>query len=270
VTGVYACRPEDLLVNLAFPKLMNLRSSKSASKNVTHEKKSRARMMTPTDGMGSVIQALVRELEDQIVYGVQIENVEDSKLSNFTNQVWTIPAPLLSAALQKADPASSNALKEVRYSSLITATGFFDETKMRAPRGVGVLIPRDQGLRTLGVLYNSSSFPNRALKPRTTSLTFMFGGTADTAAIDLTDLEIKTIIRIEAEKIFGAGSGALLHTEITRWKQAIPLYDASLLHAINAMRNGFFSRPGRLVFANYSGQVSIRGLIESLPQFSAG
>jgi hypothetical protein len=49
---------------------------------------------------------------------------------------------------------------------------------------------------------------------------------------------------------------------VRRWERAIPLYGDELRAARDAATAGWCSQPGRLLFGNYTGEVSIRGMIE--------
>ena len=91
----------------------------------------------------------------------------------------------------------------------------------------------------------------------------MFGGIQDPSALSLLDDELKLIIEKEAALLFGA-TQAPLSLVITRWSNAIPLYSNSLASLHDSLKNGFCGARGQVLFSNYSGQVSIRGMIETL------
>ena len=56
------------------------------------------------------------------------------------------------------------------------------------------MIPRSESYRMLGVLFNSSAFENRVNSEEFVSMTYMFGGTEDPTALELSDVEIEKII----------------------------------------------------------------------------
>ena len=64
--------------------------------------------------------------------------------------------------------------------------------------------------------------------------------------------------------LFGLKHSAPLELTIHRWPRAIPRYDARLENAWTEARRGWCSQPGRVIFGNYSGQVSLRGMIEAV------
>jgi oxygen-dependent protoporphyrinogen oxidase len=217
-------------------------------------------MMTPKAGMESVVQKLKELIGPDLHLNHPIEELPD-----VPNLVVCVPPPELARLIEKSDPDSANALRAVRASPLVTITAFARSMDFHngPPRGVGVLIPRNEGLRILGVLFNSSSFPERVIEPETVSMTVMLGGTTDPNAVKLGDEEITGLITRELGALLGF-QGNLLHREITRWSSAIPVYSRSLQGARATLSKGFFSKPGRVLFTNYSKDVSIRGMIDAL------
>ncbi|MBU6154443.1 MAG: FAD-dependent oxidoreductase [Bdellovibrionales bacterium] len=269
VTGVFAASPEELLLSAAFPRLVPEFPEKSLVGNFLSKRKSKSapkaeppRMMAPRFGMTDLIAKLRSKLATEIEYGRKLESLPDS------NVVLAIPAPDLATLLDANDPMAARALREIEYSPLITCTVFIrsDSFTKNPPRGVGVLIPRDEGLRILGVLFNSSAFPERTKTPEMHSYTVMLGGTSDPKALELSDLQIREIIETELKTLFHlrAPSDAI---EITRWKKAIPVYSGKVREAREALKRTLCSRPGTMVFTNYSKDVSIRGMILALKGF---
>ena len=270
VTGVYAATPEELRLATAFPSLVPSDPRRSLFWNLlearkkTGGSKKRPMMMSPKDGMESVIHRLRERIGPDLYLNHPIEELPD-----VPNLVVCVPPPELARLIERADPVSASALNSVKASPLVTITVFAKKSDFRngPPRGVGVLIPRNEGLRMLGVLFNSSSFPGRTSQPETVSLTVMIGGTTDPEALELGDEELSSLITRELDVLLGF-TGSLLHREITRWPSAIPLHSEALENSRRLLSNGFFSFPGRVLFTNFSKEVSIRGMIETLKLLS--
>ena len=74
-------------------------------------------------------------------------------------------------------------------------------------------------------------------------------------SIDLTESFISRLFGIERPEIVA--------THIHRWTRAVPIYGPEVSSAWEVARRTFCARPGNLLFGNYSGQVSLRGMIES-------
>ncbi len=264
VTGVYACTPSDLNARITFPKLVPTNPLLSLFEHIRiakkkSEKKKRSQMMVPLNGMQDLIEKLEIRLKDEIRYDTPIEQIPTS-----ANIVLSVPAQSLAKLIAKDDPVSAEKLLKVTYAPLITITVFYNKASFKtAPRGVGVLVPRNEGLRLLGCLFNSSSFPNRSHDENVVSLTVMYGGTADPDALNLDDAELVSMFKRELSILFAVKDDPL-HFEITRYTKAIPLYSHDLKIAQDSLKIGFSAHPGRVIFSNFSKEVSIRGLIETL------
>jgi hypothetical protein len=50
---------------------------------------------------------------------------------------------------------------------------------------------------------------------------------------------------------------------INRWRRAIPQYSTALPSVWRTARESWCAEPGRILFGNYTGQVSLRGMIET-------
>ena len=245
--GIFACLPSELNAKFSFPKLLPTKTNQSLFQHLRSLRKKpkakRAEMMVFKNGTEDLILKLESQLKDQI------------KLNSNIMDLNTIEGNLV----------LSTPTHDVDYSPLVTATVFISKHafKNKAPHGVGVLIPRGENLRMLGCLFNSSAFSGRTLLEDEVSLTVMYGGTSDPSAVLLSEDELKLIIRAETTLLLGVKSEPA-HIEITKWQRAIPIYSLKLTQYIEEISKKFCSRPGKVVFTNYSGQVSIRGMIETV------
>ena len=259
VRGIYGADPEQLDLELAFPALKlppgHSLVSYRLHKLRKQERCARPVMMAPAKGLGALVEALRERLGDRVQLGRAVE-----ELPMEGNIALAVPAFEAARLLERQDPALAESLRAISYTPLVSIT-VFAEMK-RPPRGVGVLIPRrESARRILGVLFNSSSFPGRA-KPGFESLTVMLGG--QYAALD--DGAMKVLLTEELQALFGDLKTA--HTEIHRWPRAIPRYDRTLGQALAQARQGWCAKPGRILFGNYTGQVSLRGMIETVARIS--
>lgn len=263
VTGIFACSPSELSTGAAFPNLVvepglslfqQLRKSRGL-------KKERSTMMSPAGGMASLTKALsgylTLKLGDRMKLGSEV-----TELPPDGNIVICTDAAVAASLLQSQDPKMAKAVASVEYAPLLSVTVFAKRGQFeKEPQGVGVLIPRSEGYRSLGVLFNSSSFPHRVTDDSLVSFTVMLGGTRDKDAVRLTEVEIKDIITFELQKLLGL-KGEPAYLEINRWPRAIPIYSDQVEIVWDLARRGWCSKPGQILFGNYSGKVSIRGMIE--------
>ncbi len=265
--GVYGARPSELAVQAAFPFLevgsdetlfQVLRKRKAARGKVA-----KAEMRAPRDGMGALIDALVERLDSRLgsrfQLGTEVKELPDAK------NVWlSTPAGVSAKLVAGHDPAAAEQLDRVRYAPLVSATVFVTLRQLAAFRhGTGVLIPPSENRACLGVLFPSSTFGHRVSEARFSSFTMMLGGTVNPGILEQSDDELRETILEELTVLVGL-TGDPLHIEICRWPRAIPVYSPGLVEVWKNLREGWCREPGRVLMGNYTGDVSIRGMIETL------
>ncbi len=278
LTGIYAARPSEICVSAAFPALevpagqsllsallRKLRLRLLSSKKKSAPKSQSKKMMAPKMGMGALVGALERRLEERL--GDRFRKGETvSVLPDSPNVILAVPASRASALLAQKDSRLSQALSEIEYAPLVSATIFISKAAFSSlPRGVGVLFPEAEKRDCLGVLFNSSAFSDRVRdEAEWVSLTMMLGGTIRPEMIKKADHELFDLIRNELKILFGLDDSSVQSARIVlnRWTHAIPKYDQKTMAAWNAARSGWCSVPGHVLTGNYTGQISIRGMMQ--------
>jgi oxygen-dependent protoporphyrinogen oxidase len=267
--GIFGAEPEEISVSAAFPQLCvphghSLLSFVLAKKwrktpPVAVKRKvvkiPRGPISAPENGMGEWVAALTSHLEKRLGERFQ-KNAQLTDIENEKNLILSVPA---SEAAKFIKNELSEALKAIKYAPLITATVFVRATDLDVqPTGLGVLMPRTEGRKCLGILYNSGAFDNRTTDLSTVSFTVMLGG-GD--MLDRSDVELKAVVTSELREIFGLKNDPL-EIHLHRWKSAVPTYNKQLLDTWSLAQATWCSRPGRVLFGNYTGQVSLRGMLE--------
>ncbi|HYN43234.1 MAG TPA: protoporphyrinogen oxidase [Thermoanaerobaculia bacterium] len=135
--------------------------------------------------------------------------------------VSTLDATALASLLEARLPRSAPQLSAMTYSRLaVVLQAFRPERVGDAPRGFGVLVPRGEGLRSLGILYLSSLFPQRV--PEGVALTTsFFGGALDPASPDLTEGDLLKLAEAEVRRLHPA-IGPRVHARVLKWPAALP------------------------------------------------
>ena len=89
----------------------------------------------------------------------------------------------------------------------------------------------------------------------------MMGGSRQSHWLQASDDEIRQAIKLELFEVLGIREPAavLIH----RWPAALPQYSADLPDVWQLARETWCATPGRMLFGNYTGQISLRGMIES-------
>lgn len=263
--GVYAARPSELAIGAVFPKMVVnpgnslisqlLRNWRLGPKNPRDREK---KMVVPRLGMEALTQALGDYLRKSSRCRILL-NQKVEALSAGKN--WVISTDAISAAgiLGAEFLELSQKLSAVRYAPLITATVF--TRAAQPPRGIGVLVPEVSRRGCLGILFNSSAFSERICGEGLQSFSVMLGGTSGPELFRMDDHALEALIRDEMRVILGVTEVTAI--EIKKWERAIPIYSPELMETWEIAAQYLKDRPGIVFFGNYTGQVSIRGMIES-------
>jgi oxygen-dependent protoporphyrinogen oxidase len=274
--GVFGAEPEEISVSAAFPQLCvpkghslisfflakKWRKTPPVAVKRNWVKIPRGPISVPENGMGEWVSSLTKHLELRL--GERFEkNKTVSDLRDEKNLVLAVPAREAARLLAKENNAELvNALQTVTYAPLIAATVFVRAADLKInPKGLGVLMPRSEGRKCLGVLYNSGAFDHRVKDPDTVSMTVMLGGSNGGELLKKPDEEIRSLIAIELRDLFGMKSEPL-EIRLHRWEAAVPTYNKHLLNTWKLAEESWCSTPGHVLFGNYTGQVSLRGMLE--------
>jgi protoporphyrinogen/coproporphyrinogen III oxidase len=225
--------------------------------------KARKRMVAPIGGMGELAARLEAELDrrlgDRFRRGVPVMEIPAAP-----NIIVTVPAYAAARLFAAAEPELARALGEVRYTPVVSVTAFVEQAALPRPvKGVGALAADGDGRASLGVLFTSSAFAGRvADDERLASFAVLLGGTSRPEWVSATDEEIRRAVAKELRDLTGL-RGEPLQTAISRWPRAIPQYSTELPTIWQKARETWCAAPGRVLFGNYTGQVSLRGMIEA-------
>lgn len=253
--GIYAAEPEELDQQLAFPR-MTIPEGRTlvdkVFKNKTPAEKSV--VIAPANGMAELITRLTEFVQQhpqgQIIFNSPVETLPDN-----ANILISTPAKIAGRLIR------SDRLANIQYAPMVSATVFVKKADIKKLQGIGVLNARGEDKKILGILFNSSTFDNRAQQDYV-SLTVMMGGTSNPDILQKMDQEIEALIRSELSRILDF-KGEWLLAHITRWPNAIPLYSAELRETLDELKDGWCAKPGHMLFGNYTGEVSIRGMCQS-------
>lgn len=267
VRGIHGVQPAELNVATAFPSLhlpegktlLGAILSKHRTSASRRGKKTRA---APRFGMGDLVVRLEQHLERRL--GSRFRKGEKvDQLPETANVIIATPAYAAARLVRSASVALGNKLAEVCYTPIVSATVFVDQHAFERPvQGVGVLMPAREQTRSLGILFNSSSLAYRVTdESRFASFTVMMGGTAQPHWLATSDEEIRQAIKLELSTVLGIREPR--EVVIHRWPAALPRYSSNLRDIWTFARQSWCATPGRLLFGNYTGQISLRGMIES-------
>ena len=267
VRGIYGVQPADLGVTAAYPSLNIPRGKTLIGTMLSKKRKSSAKQekkirMAPEFGMGDLVVKLEQHLEGKL--GSRFRKSEMlTTLPDAANVILATPAYAAASIIEDAAPQLSATLRSVKYTPIVSVTVFVARDAFDHPvHGTGALMPACENRKSLGILFNSSSFDYRvADDSQFASFTVMMGGTSQQHWLHASDDEIRQAIKLELAELLGIREPAAV--KIHRWPRALPQYSATLPEVWQQARDGWCAKPGRMLFGNYTGQISLRGMIET-------
>ncbi|MBT1070662.1 protoporphyrinogen oxidase [Pelotalea chapellei] len=253
VSGIFAGDPETMSLISCFPRIAELEREYGglvkAMVMLAKKKKqdvAQGKVVSSAAGPGGVLtsfregiqylsDALAESLGDVVRSGSPVVRVEKGSSSRYrlTGQDGSIheadlvivAAPAFAAAsmLEEFDPAVTSVLNQIRYASMtVICCGYECESIAHPLDGFGYLIPKKEGLSTLGTLWDSSMFENRAPQG-TVLLRSMMGGACFPEYIKLSDDEVLARVRQDLRTVMGIEATPSF-VRIFRHQQAIPQY----------------------------------------------
>ncbi len=216
-------------------------------------------------GMAVPIEALTESLAGENLRGATrvtgIESLErgfrvfladslgESSTLDADAVVLACPAPGMAQILDSLVPAAAASLSKVALAGVHVVCLAYEQAQIGGDvRGFGALIPRSEGLRTLGVLYVHATFAGHAPSDRVL-LRAMVGGRHDPLANELGDEELRQLVRAELSPLLNI-EGEPVFQRNFRWNEGIPQYEMGHLTRISNARDALKSYPGVFLTGN--------------------
>jgi len=288
VSGIYAGDPEQISLRAAFPKLYEaeraaggvvrgmFRAAKSPNTAVTANRpRRRPTVISFRQGNQALVSALADKLGGSVRCNLTVGSVQKTE-QGFTIKtqnsgrpeevhcnrvVLATPTRAAASLLAGLAPEAAILLREIPYAPVaVVSLGYRRDRVRHSLRGFGFLIPRSAGVRTLGTVWNSSQFPNRAPAGQVL-LTSFIGGATDSAAVDLSDQELSAIVHREISTILGI-TGSPAKERVTAYQSAIPQYNLGHTARLKKIRDAIQLVPGLWLTGNYLQGPAVGACIE--------
>jgi protoporphyrinogen/coproporphyrinogen III oxidase len=275
VSGVYAGDPEQLSVRAAFPMVEQwerehgsvLRGAiKSRPKGET--KASKPQLCSFRGGVAALPRAMASKLGENLTAditvlglnrskqtGVELFDLElagpgGSEMSSSRALVIATPAYAGANLTRAISPALSAALSSVAYAPVVVVAAAYKRTQVLDPLyGFGFLVPRKEGIRTLGTVWNSSLFPGRAPDGAVTITSFI-GGATDLGIVQHSDQEISQIVQQDNSMLLGI-TGEPIAGKVWKYPRALPQYNLGHGGIVESIREGARTILGLFLAGNY-------------------
>jgi protoporphyrinogen/coproporphyrinogen III oxidase len=288
VSGIYAGDPEKLSLRASFPKLHEFETKygsvlRGAMKSRPAKGTPRPGLCSFREGMETLPRALAARLGDALLSETKVLGTRRGKANG--NSSFEVDVTrnghreiLLASAVIMAAPvdAATEILKDVsdkfaapfariEYAPVaVVAAGYRRDQVRHAGNGFGFLVPRSEGLRVLGTVWNSSLFPGRAPENMACFTSFA-GGATDPALCGMSDDEIVEIICGEVGSILGI-TGPPVTRMIHRYALALPQYNLGHSEIVSALNAAASPVPGLFLTGNYLSGPSIGSCVERANQ----
>jgi oxygen-dependent protoporphyrinogen oxidase len=281
VSGVYAGDPERLSVRAAVPKIYALeaRHGSLIVGALSRMLRGRAggpqpagRLVSFRGGMRTLPVAIARALGERMVLGAAVtalaRNGEGwiartaAREYRARRVLLALPAYAAAALLEPWSAQAARELAAIVYAPIAAVGLGFRRAQIRhALDGFGMLIPRRENRKTLGVLFSSTLFPGRAPEGHAL-LTAFIGGARYPGIAQAEDESVVERILADLRPLLGI-EGAPVMTRVTRWTRAIPQYELGHLERLARLDAALAALPGLHLRANYRDGISVADCVEN-------
>jgi len=252
VSGIFAGDPETMSLRSCFPRIHELEVEyggliKAMLKLAKQKKAARraGQAVASAAGPGGVLTSFregIQELTDSVAFGLQGElhtgtevvtiakvaggfqlKLSDGTILESDLVVSACPAHVLASIVEGLDAKMAGLLRDIPYAPMnVVCFGYPRERIQTDLDGFGYLIAKKEGRNTLGTLWDSSIFPNRAPAGRVL-LRSMMGGATNPGAITLEEEEVIARVKADLKTIMGIDVDPEF-VRVFRHQQAIPQY----------------------------------------------
>ncbi|MBA0652819.1 hypothetical protein Goklo_020045 [Gossypium klotzschianum] len=211
-------------------------------------------------------------------YNLTFETPEGMVSLQSRSVVMTIPSHVASNLLHPLSAAAADALSQFYYPPVASVTVSYPKEAIRKEclidgelKGFGQLHPRSQGIETLGTIYSSSLFPNRAPSGRVLLLNYI-GGATNTGILSKTEVELVEAVDRDLRKmLINPNAKDPLVLGVRVWPKAIPQFLVGHLDLLDtakmALRDSGFH--GMFLGGNYVSGVALGRCVEGAYEVAA-
>jgi protoporphyrinogen/coproporphyrinogen III oxidase len=286
VSGIYAGDAEKLSLRAAFPQLHEaervsgsiIRGMVRASKSKKGPKHKPA-LQSFLDGNGTFARALAARLGPALRTEVSVTDIRVASAGTSTNYevaltangstehlvtdnvVFTTPALPATNLLRGIHPGLASALASIEYSPVaVVSLGYPKDNIGQSLDGFGFLIPRSEGLRTLGTVWNSSLFPGRAPDGHSLFTSFV-GGATDPQAVALSPDELAALVHKEIAPLLQVRQ-APTFSNVTLYPRALPQFNLGHAQRVASLQKLGVEFPGLWLAGSYLRGPAIGACVE--------
>jgi oxygen-dependent protoporphyrinogen oxidase len=279
VSGIYAGDPEKISLRAAFPILHEaeqsagsiIRGMKAVAKKRTGPR-AKPFLASFRQGNQTLTRSLAQELGESLRTGLHVSQITKMDEGGFNlvagdeqfhsaNLVVATPTFVTAQLLRSYAPDAAEALFQIEYAPVaVVSLGYRRSDVAHKLNGFGFLVPRSEGLKVLGTVWNSSLFPNRAPEDQVQLTTFL-GGATDPDTASLSGSALTDLVHRELAPILGLKSQPVAsHASV--YSHAIPQYNLGHVDRLATIQSELAKIPGLYLTGNYLKGPAIGACIE--------
>lgn len=284
VSGIYAGDARRIGLRSAFPRLWEM-EQKYGSILKGMKKKAKERDGSPgmtlhnfSGGMGMLMDRMAEELGERLHVGAKVESVRsagggyevavtrDGETETLSARTVTLAVPAAVAGMMVADvePMAADLLFDVEYAGVLSVhAAISDEELPDLPPAFGFLAPRQARMRTLGWLFTSSIFEDRAPEGMH-ALCGYIGGATDPAAVKAaTDAIIHIALGELSLALRMKNIPTASYVDIVRHDPGLPQYAVGHHKRMEAVRKLLSMHKGVELIGNYVEGISLNDCVKT-------
>jgi len=272
VSGVFAGDPEKLSVTAALPRLAAMEAESGSllraalRRRRAGKKEGSSRLVSFRGGLQELPRALAARLPpDRLALSRPLTHLQRrGELWHLQTPagdlecrrlVLALPAAESARLLRAEAPELAAELEAIVYPAVATvALGFPREAVDHRLDGFGLLIPRRLGIETLGVLFSSTLFPERAPPGMVLLTAFLGGAQQDISGRSPAELEAQALA--DLRPILGIRGDPAYH-RCALWPRAIPQYALGHRQRVERIHELRRQLAGLELLGNWQGGVAL-------------
>lgn len=273
VAGIYAGDVTQMGIAASFPKLYAMAKEHGSltrgafaamrtKRAAAHPERSRGVRGTFSfaNGLRELPDALAKKLGDRLELGAEVTVARDGDewiagSHRAPELVLATPAGAAASLLEPIAPELSRELTRLDYAPIAGVHLLHRTESLRQPLdGFGFLVPRREGVRTLGCIWSSALFD--VAPAGHAALTCFIGGARDREALALSDAELIETVERELARMMGL-SGAPVDAAVVRHARAIPQYGTGHVAWRSQIDSLLRATPGLSLAGNFLDGISM-------------
>lgn len=292
VSGVFGGDAHALSLRACFPKMWQLEADHGGlvrawlARRRNHPRRNGGAIGAPIGrltslrgGSEELVQGLAARLGNIVRTGVAVRSVRteggryrieaDGEIIAADGVVLACGAAGTARIIRSLDGQAAETLDSMPTAGMVVVgLGYASAAVPRPLDGFGYLVPRSEGMRTLGCLWDSSVYPRRAPEGHVL-LRVMIGGATDPSAVALDDDALLRVVRAELRAVLGIEATPAF-MRIVRHRTGIPQYTVGHLQRLAHVESRLAAHPGVVLAGNAYRGVSINSCIAEAPAIAAG